>query len=684
MPNIKLSDNASLQITSEALTPGLTHYLQNGLVFTFDKISPDFKQAERIADLDARNFPVSLSADIPGTFAVSSAVLNVQGGGEASIDVLKDDKKQGFAKSLDLDPATLRPLVCFEVGAELQSGPSGTLGDFSFGLLSGAQVHISNYCPVAMTDLLVDATRKAMSGLTLPHDLDDLRALPEGNFCRLEGKANLKFTASVQYKLLNNALAAAPVEILSQSLKLKAESGPKFQVTVEHSNSHQLTIAAQGNNKLRISVSLTADSDIEESFDFSVGVSGNVGSQDALQLLVEQFSSTSDKDLQQIRAFLTQQEQSDLSVQIKTVLQGATKGGISVSLHDALKQSKERNYLFIYDIDLHALDAISAAALTAALKGDFTQITAGAELAGIQEVQSFSTLTLTNTHTLNIHLLGILNFSDVSTFMKKVKVGLNPDTNDIVLAATDIKIVQNTIDPDHLRTVLTKSAMITTGAASSPGSADFTFKMVFFLKKADVNNSDLRQIANALGAVSSPAQQSAEDLLHTSTSKRPDVLFYLSLDLNKGLSNAIFNSRSSDDFVKAGQTALAAILAGDPDSASRVPLLSLDLGTWKTIRADGGSAANIRRLLEERGISNQASVTDFLSIDWWAQAMGNMAAALAAGTPLTNAEKSVLATSQGGFDVPWALLATHIVAGSPPVAAKLSIAGAQPLAMTAH
>ena len=51
-------------------------------------------------------------------------------------------------------------------------------------------------------------------------------------------------------------------------------------------------------------------------------------------------------------------------------------GGIAATLHDALKQSKERKYLFVYDADLSALDSTSTAALQSALKGDFTAITA--------------------------------------------------------------------------------------------------------------------------------------------------------------------------------------------------------------------------------------------------------------------------------------------------------------------
>ena len=685
MPIIKITDGSSLEIASDQSSPALAHYLQSGLVFVLDRSNAVLTEAENkeISEIDPGSFPVSMSPATSTSFAVSSATVSVKPGVEASVDLLSSDKASDFAKSLAQDTPPLPSWVGFGFAAQLESGPSGTVGDFTFGLVSGGEIKISNYCPVAATDIFKDALQRAMSGLTLPHDFDDLRALPQGHICRVEGQASLKFTASVQYSLLNNTLATAPFEILSSALTVKAQSGPKFQVTVEHSNTHQLTIAALGSNRFRLSVSLAAEADIEESFDFSIGVSGNIGNTDALQFLMEHVSTVPDKDLAQIRQVLSGQEQSDLRDQIRTVVQGATKGGISASLHDALKQSQQNEYLFIYDVDLNALDTLSTPAVQSALKGDFTQITAlGSSLAGVKEVKSISTLTLTKTHTLTLHLLGLLNFTDVSTFVKKAKVAYLGDTNEMVLAATDIKIVQNTVNPDHLRKVLTKSAMITTGAASSPQNPDFKFQMVFFLKKAGASDSDLRQICNSLSFVSSPFADAAKTLLQAPSTHRPDVFVDLMLALDKNLSMAIFKSptsgkfRSGDDFVIAGQKAMAAILAGDPANADRLPLFSVGLDFWKEVR-DQGSAANIQRILADHGIKALASWSDFITLDWWAQAMGKMAAALASGSSLMEAEKEVLEESEAGFDVPWAVLATSsLLPGASQVIANFKTSGA--------
>jgi hypothetical protein len=59
--------------------------------------------------------------------------------------------------------------------------------------------------------------------------------------------------------------------------------------------------------------------------------------------------------------------------------------------------------------------------------------------------------------------------------------------------------------------------------------------------------------------------------------------------------------------------------------------------------------------------------------------MSKVATALANKQPLMDAEKDALKKSEGGFDSPWALLATRLLAGSPPVASKLTFSGPQTL-----
>jgi hypothetical protein len=671
MGSIRLTDKLWLDITAASgdAKSTLNRYLQAALVFVCRELDPGFRDLEKrpISKLDANRFPLVFSADVSRSFAVSKATLNVKAGGSGSLDLLTGDKAQGFLACLALDTPPLPDLLSFGITGTLESGPAATIGDFSFGLSSGEEITITNYAHVAGTDLFADGAKRAISGFTIPHDLDDLRQMPENSICRVQGTGTLKFTASVSYNFLNNSLASLPLNAISQSLDVKAQSGATLQFVVEHTSSHALTIASMPGNKLRLSVGLTTTDDLETSLELSLGVTANMADQDALEFLVHRISPSAEKELGEIRAALPPEAQSKLGAELKKVLQGAAATGVKASLREAFEKSKERAHLFVYDADLNALDADSIKALESALRGDFTQITAGrGNLAGIREVETVLTLTLTTTHTLTMHLIGILNFKDVSSFVQKATAGLNKDTGEIVLAAEEIKVVENNLDPDHLREVLLRSAMITTAAASSPSSPNFSFKMVFFLRKGQTSRSDMRQFANVLRAVASPDAKKAEDLLAQSVKHFGAASVYLSLDLNKDLSLALFRNgdkaRTGDDYVLAAQNAMAAMLGGDEDSENRLELFSVDLNFWKQLR-DAGTRQNILALLATKGITNTASPVDFFGIDWWATAMSRVASALANGQPLLDAEKSALKKSEGGFDIPWALLATYLLLG---------------------
>lgn len=667
MPSITLTDNSDLNFVSPNTLPGR---LQTALQFLFQTLDPDFKKSEnkKIADLDAEKFPLSLSASVPGSFGVSTASLKVQAAGSASLDLLSGDKLDDFLTCVKLDKRSLPAndpfaagLMSFAFAATLDSGPAGTIGDFCFGLTSGQEISVTNYVPITPTDLFKDAAQKTISAIVLPHGLDDLRAISRGCACEIEGKGSLKFTAAVQYSILNNPLATVPLPFVN-SLGVAVTSGAKFQISVEHSHTHKLTIAALGNGKVRLAASLSKESTTGESIDFSIGLATSVESFDPLAMLMKSISPSPDKDLEALQAALDQGGPNNLGLQIKTAVQGAIQTSVTANICEALEQSIDKTYLFVYEADLNALDSASTGALLAALKGDFSQLTAaGSTLAGIKELDTISTITLKKTNTLGIHLLGILNFNNVSSFVQKSQVASNGETGEIILSSTKINITENNIDTDHLREVLARSSMITIAAASSPQSTTtFTFDMVFFLKKAHIGTSDLRWISNVLSSVSS------KDAAKASPSAVQDALLYLSLHMDKDRSRSIFSGHTYDDFVRAGQSAMKIILSGDPDSASRLPLFSVDLPFWKQL-SDDGSAPNILARLRTVGMTNQASVVDFLSIDWWAQAMDGMAAALAKNESSVDAQRRVLQGENGGFNVPWALLATRLLAGSPPL-----------------
>lgn len=632
---------------------GIAKSLEKDLVFAFEHLKSDFKdsQGKPLRDLNLDDFPISLSASGPASIPIGQEAWTISGGAKASINLLSGDDARDFLNGLHLAPPVTSDLVSFTLSADVETGPVVTTGDLCFGLKAGSQVSIANYSTVADSTPFLQASQKAIDGLTIPRNLDDLASMQMGDICSIEGKGVLKFTAAFKYNVLTNPLATAPLDFVSQSLNIYTQSGPTVSVAVEHSNTHRLTIAALGEKMLQVGASLAADAEIAEGLDFALGVSAGVGSFDALTFVVEQITPGASRELAKIRQSLPPDAQSDLTGQIRDVLQNAMNTGIQASLHDALSKSKETNRLFNYEVDLGSLNDAGKSAVQAALRGDFMQLTnPGTPLTGIRELDTITTTTLAAKHELTIHLLGILNFSDVGSFVQKSKAGLNPQTGEVVLTSTEIKVVENNIDSDRLREALLRSAMITTAAASSPQSPNFTYKMVFFDRKAHPSSSDLRQFSNALQAVGAQLRPGPVETKAAS--------IYLSLHLNKDLSLAVFKDRTTDDFVRAGQQALRTVLSGDDSALKRIGLAGIEMPFWKEVR-DGGARDNVARLLASRGITDPVAPTDFYSIDWWAEAMGKVSQAIARQQPLRNAEEAALKLSQGGFDMPWALLATY-------------------------
>ena len=103
---------------------------------------------------------------------------------------MKEDDAADFLSALKMAPDPARPnLISFELDGTVSVGDSATTGDFTFGLTKSATVTLVSYCGVADDDKVGDAFKKAAAAITIPHDLDDLRSIPAGVVCQLEGPA---------------------------------------------------------------------------------------------------------------------------------------------------------------------------------------------------------------------------------------------------------------------------------------------------------------------------------------------------------------------------------------------------------------------------------------------------------------------------------------------------------------
>ena len=672
MPSIQLTDNTSLNVTASTADGNATlnRYLTNPLSF----ITPAALNAiagEKVGDLDPTAFPIAASAAGEGQFAVEGTCLDVQTGASASVGLLAGANATDFFSSVQWtqDP-TAADIVSFGLQGTLSARDKATASDFSFGITKAATVALTSFCTAAGTDTFADAVERAMAALTIPHDLDDLRSLPANTVCQVDASSSLKFTASVTYNFLNDPLATASISQLP-SIAVNAAGAATIEGTATHTSGHTVTIAKLPNGLIHLSVSLAQTDDFETSLTVSAGVTAKVGGQDALAFLLGIISPDSTAELKTLQADMPADQARQLSGDIKAAIDAALCSSLQASLKAALDDSQCNKRVFLYEIDLTALNGDSTAALQAALTGDFTTITSPkAALAGIRELDSALTVTSSFKHSLTLHLLGIFNWGSTNAFVEKSKVDYTKDTHEIVLSDETIEVVTDNLDSEKLREVVVKGITLTLPASANTPAAATPIHMVFFDRQAATNRSTMRQIVNVLQATGAPSAAGANSLLGGNLNSYGTSSFYLGLSLTPQQCRQLFIDTAGQPYdwttyLRYACDAEATILDGDVDNADRLKLFTAGEEFWKELR-DAGAAPNQIRLLADQGIRPNATV-DVTTVIWWSTAMENYAKALAAGQSLIGAGKAVVKAGTLGFDEPWLVLAAWTMLQNPAI-----------------
>jgi hypothetical protein len=672
MPTIQLTNNTTLNITASSADKNATlnRYLKNPLTFLtpagFDAIVD-----KKVGDLNASTFPITANANGAGQFAVEGTSLNVQIGTTASLGLLTGDSKADFLACVDIpDDPSVAGLISFAVQGTLSAESTATASDFTFGLTKGASLLLTSFSKADGADTFAGAVKRAIVALTVPHCIDDLRSLPSGAICQVDGSTSLQFTADVTYAIMNDPLATVSIAKLP-SLAINASAGATLEATITDTSDHTVTIAKLPNGLVHMAVSRTRTDDLETSLTASAGLTGDVGSLDAVAFLLHKISPNSIEELAKIKADMPPSEAEKLDDDIKGAVDAALSSSLEVSLKMALDGSKSKNRFFLYEIDLTDLDGNSSRALESALTGDFRAITRpGAALAGVRELESALTDTSKVAHSLALHLLGILNWGSTSTFIEKSKVDYTKDTHEIVLSDETIEVASNSLNAEKLRELVVKGITLTLPASANTPAATTPINMVFFDRQAATNPSTMRQFVNVLQATGAPAAASANALLKQTLKQYGTSSLYLGLNLTPAQCHQLFIDATgkpydSAAYIQHACAAEAVILDGDGDNTDRLRLFTAGPDFWKELQ-NAGAAPNVTRLLTARGI-RQNSVVDVISILWWSSAMGNYAEALALGEPLIAAGKAVAKDGTLGFNEPWLVLAAWAILGKPAI-----------------
>jgi len=686
MPTINLTNNANLNLTASSADDNATlnRYLASVLTFKtppkFDALANELVKDQREVD-----FPITLSAAGEGKFALKKTTLDVQAGACASIGLLTDGES-GFLSALNLPvDATSSGLVSLAVQAKLSAEQDATVSDFTFGIAESGTVTLSSYYVAAANDKLLDAVGKAAAALTIPHDIDDLRSIPAGAICRLDGASSLKFMASATCSFLNDPLAAVAIGSLPP-FGIKATASATLEAAVTHTSGHALTLAKLANGLLHLAVSLKETDDLEASLTVSSGIGAKIGSQDVLAFLLDRINPNSAAEADAIAAQMP--DAAKFKDDIKSAIDKALSTSFAASLKASLEISKTPNRVFLYEIDLNRLDKESAPAVQLALTGDFTGITRdGQALNGVKQLDSALTITKDETHTVALHFLGIFNAASISEFIAKSKVDFTRDTHELVLSDETLQVVDNNLASEKLRELVLKDITLTLPASANTKDVDSPLTLAYLDREGSTGPGAMRQFVNVLELIGATEAAAAQALLNQKLKAYGTSMLFLALKLDPKQCEQLFvdaNHEAYDwlrylDAMCEVEKAIYSGLAQDPESSYHLKVFEAGRDTWEALR-DAGARAAMVPILKELGLTDaevQLAATDAMTAIWWSNAMADYSTALAKGESLEAVGKEVVKDANGGYKEPWMILTAWVLAGKPPITRKFVSAGAK-------
>lgn len=670
MPTISITNNTTLDLSASLPENNRTlkQYLQHDLRL----LAPhgfETMAAQTIKATDTSGFPIQLATAGAGEFAVEKTTLNVKVGVSPALGLLKGDDLKTMLASIHITDASVANLVSFALNVTMRLAETATVSDFTFGITDNSSLLLTSYVAAADSESIGAAISGALGALTIPHSIEDIARLPANAICQLDASGSLKFSACVTYAFLNNPVATVPIPRLP-AIAIKAGGSVTLEASVTHTSDHTLTVAKLPSGLVHLSVSLTRTHDFETSLSASVGLSANVGDQDALAFLLDKISPDSSQELAHLAQDMPADQLANLAVSIKAAIDAAVCESIQLSFKAALDKSTSHNTVFVYEIEPDALDDSGRAALVAALTGDFTAMTRlGAQFPGIRELASTATDISKTTHSLAIHLLGIFNWNSVNTFMKKATVS-SVNGSQLVLCDETVNVELNNLDAQKLRQVVLKSVTLTLPAIAAQGDGA-TMSLVFFDREASTKPGRMREFVNVLRAIGPSAATDRANALFARGLKNYGVCsLYLGLSVTSVQCAKLFASSDPMLFILEYCKGETMILSGDPDSVNRLKLFSADRNSWMRLQ-DAGAPSNIVSVLKSIGIPDSAPpemlVPDVVTGLWWSSAMSNYAAALAAHEPLDKAGAKVVKAGTLGFGEPWMIVAAWNLLGNPPV-----------------
>jgi hypothetical protein len=573
--------------------------------------------------------------------------------------------------------------------ATVSPGIQDTAGCLTFGMDRGSELRVDSYRPFstgADAVTLAKALEQSVGEFVIPAGVDDLRALPPGVIVSVTGRGSLQFSGTANLLAIANPLATLPLPSPLPSLAVTQSGSISIGAGWEVSTEYQVRAQKVDSSHVRLGWYRKRDSDFTVTASASAGISAGTTNTDFFSKVIGAISSDAKADLENLqKAGLSEGQLSS----IHAAVQAAVNRNLELAASAELGSQEETEAAFLYDVDLTALQPAGEAALRSALVGNLSALAgSNTPLAGIAETRSILGRIRSSSVSLTVNLLGVFNLGSISKLALSGTVTYTPSTGELVIAdkATASRIQTDAInfgaDEDKLRHVMAESFLLTAayrGGRSVIMRPELASSHAFFRLDNDASRDELRcfaAIAAALGLGELKVPEGVAQFGRTN--------FSLVARYDEAAARALFLSsdgapRGHSEYEAAGRRAITILVLPDADdSYRRAP--ATDDQLWSRMKENG--PADFAPLFPQ-AVQAAGAAADYITIQWWADAMRGTAEILvqmnrlfgqAGVSPddprfeslrqqLSSHLSGVAAHAREEFGEPWGLVAMFLAAG---------------------
>lgn len=646
MATFQLKDGFGL---NETITPGpgaLSKYFQD--LSDFALVGIDLAQ---LATQDLTN-PAVTSVEGGVTFSqpiklgTSGVDLTVGANASANLSIFVPSRDGAplFDPDLFGDEITVganQRYVSLALMASVTAGASTSPGGLTFGFDGKTNATLTYYEQFTTGTTVLAAVKDTISRFSIPGDLDDIDAMPEGSIATVESTGDLKFSGSANLLAVTSPLASTTLPEVG-TLGVTGGAAIKVGADFEFSGDFQMRVQRLANRKFRLGFYRKKNSQFDFSASANASLTVKLGDNDLFVQLMQKISPNANADLKDLEAAGLSEDQSKA---IQSAVKSAIDRTLQIGVSLEISRTVESDAMFLYEIDFNAVQPDGRKVLNAALEGDLTGlVSAGLNPPlGISVLKTLISSTKTLQHTFKVNLLGIYNVLSLSKLIIQGTQAWDASTGELVLTdsitADEIKVITSNLqitDSAKLSQILAEHFLITVTyrATQNPekvvGSPELNGMQTFFHLEQNPSKVRMRDylfISVALGlqtAVSALSKLGLVDDFGKTTAyaeAQYDLAACRSLFFDAG--SALLD-RSV--YTRAGREAILNLVRKGDDDDFRLALATDD-DLFRQLENIGNvQSASFSEACVNKGIPRAVVPvvgTDFLNVVFLADAMQN-------------------------------------------------------------